>query len=147
MLLSVKANKFLLILGCFLLASWMYIYVNTTFQILIDVVKGESYYFDSTSAYYFVFVLAPFAVYEYLKNLEILKIGSAGSVLKHYVLLSFLLFFSLTLLFLCFAFSFALYETKIGEASFKEILFIFSIPFFFFFLFCYVVYFLNKCKL
>lgn len=143
---NVKLKSFLLICGWLLLLSWMYIYANPTLQFFVSVLKETPYYYDFTSAYYFAFVLAPFAAYEYLNNLESIKNGSCTGIIKHYVLLFFLSFFNLILLFLVFAFGATFYDAQLGETSFSEIWFLLSIPFLFLVLFFCLIYFLKKFK-
>ena len=134
--------KFLLIVGSILMLSWLWIFGVSTITLISKILNDEPYYFDNTFIYFFVYALAPFIAYEYLRCTDEVS-ESYFHKAKQMLLLFLLIAFALMQLLFVFAFTYIFFDSSISKVLSWEVLWLF-IPIFFFVLFIYTSRFLYR---
>ncbi len=135
-------SKFLLIVGSILMLSWLWIFGFSTFNLISQILNDEPYYFDNTFIYFFVYALAPFIAYEYLRGTYDVSESYFNKV-KQMLFLFLLIAFALMQLLFVFAFTFIFFDSSISKVLSFEVLWLF-IPIFCFVLFAYTSRFLYR---
>ena len=135
-------SKFLLIVGSILMLSWLWIFGVSTITLISQILNDEPYYFDNTFIYFFVYALAPFIAYEYLRCTNEAS-ESYFHKAKQMLLLFLLIAFALMQLLFVFAFTYIFFDSSISKVLSWEVLWLF-IPIFFFVLFIYTSRFLYR---
>lgn len=128
-------KKVLLLVGSILMLCWLWLFGASTVKLISQVLNDEPYYFDNTFIYFFVYSLAPFIAYEYLRGIEDVG-GSYLHKAKQMLFLLLLIAFALMQLLLVFIFIYIFFDSSISKVLSLEIL-LFLIPIFFFVLFIY----------
>ena len=142
---NLMRSKFLLIVGSILMLCWLWIFGVSTITLISQILNDEPYYFDNTFIYFFVYALAPFIAYEYLRC----KNGVSESYLhkaKQMLFLFLLIAFALMQLLFVFAFTYIFFDSSISKVLSLEMLLL-LIPIFFFVLFIYTSRFLYRATL
>ena len=124
---------------------WLWIFGVSTITLTSQILNDEPYYFDNTFIYFFVYALAPFIAYAYLRGVE----DVAESYLhkaKQMLFLLLLIAFALMQLLFVFAFTYIFFDSSISKVLSLEMLLL-LIPIFFFVLFIYTSRFLYRTTL
>jgi hypothetical protein len=122
--------------------SWLWIFGFSTFNLISQILNDEPYYFDNTFIYFFVYALAPFIAYEYLRGTYYVS-ESYFNKAKQMLFLILLIAFALMQLLFVFAFTYIFFDSSISKVLSWEVLWLF-IPIFFFVLFAYTSRFLYR---
>ena len=139
---NLMRSKFLLIVGSILMLCWLWIFGVSTITLISQILNDEPYYFDNTFIYFFVYALAPFIAYEYLRGTD----GVSESYLhkaKQMLFLFLLIAFALMQLLFVFAFTYIFFDSSISKVLSLEMLLL-LIPILFFVLFIYTSRFLYR---
>jgi hypothetical protein len=135
-------SKFLLIVGSILMLCWLWIFGVSTSTLISQILNDEPYYFDNTFIYFFVYALAPFIAYEYLRGTDDVSKSYLHKA-KQMLFLFLLIAFALMQLLFVFAFTYIFFDSSISKFLSLEVLLLF-IPIFFFVLFIYTSRFLYR---
>ena len=135
-------SKFLLIVGSILMLCWLWIFGVSTITLISQILNDEPYYFDNTFIYFFVYALAPFIAYEYLRGTDDVSKSYLHKA-KQMLFLFLLIAFALMQLLFVFAFTYIFFDSSISKFLSLEVLLLF-IPIFFFVLFIYTSRFLYR---
>ena len=135
-------SKFLLIVGSILMLCWLWIFGVSTITLISQILNDEPYYFDNTFIYFFVYALAPFIAYEYLRGTDDVSKSYLHKA-KQMLFLFLLIAFALMQLLFVFAFTYIFFDSSIIKFLSLEVLLLF-IPIFFFVLFIYTSMFLYR---
>lgn len=122
--------------------SWLWIFGVSTITLISQILNDEPYYFDNTFIYFFVYALAPFIAYEYLRGTDLVS-ESYFNKAKQMLFLFLLIAFALMQLLFVFAFTYIFFDSSISKVLSLEVLWLF-IPIFFFVLFIYTSRFLYR---
>jgi hypothetical protein len=135
-------SKFLLIVGSILMLCWLWIFGVSTITLISQILNDEPYYFDNTFIYFFVYALAPFIAYEYLRGTDDVSKSYLHKA-KQMLFLFLLIAFALMQLLFVFAFTYIFFDSSISKFLSLEVLLLF-IPILFFVLFIYTSMFLYR---
>lgn len=124
---------------------WLWLFGASTVKLIGQVLNDESYYFDNTFIYFFVYALAPFIACEYLRGVEDV-VESYLHKAKQMLFLLLLIAFALMQLLFVFAFTYIFFDSSISKDLSLEMLLL-LIPIFFFVLFIYTSSFLYRTSL
>jgi succinate dehydrogenase hydrophobic anchor subunit len=138
-------KKVLLIVGIILMLCWLWLFGASTVKLISQVLNDEPYYFDNTFIYFFVYALAPFIAYEYLRGVEDV-VDSYLHKAKQKFLLFLLIAFALMQLLFAFGFTYIFFDSSISKVMSLEVLWL-LLPTSFFVLFVYTSRFLYRTTL
>lgn len=124
---------------------WIWLFGASTVKLISQLLNDEPYYFDNTFIYFFVYALAPFIAYEYLRGVEDV-VNSYLSKTKQIFLLFLLSEFALMQLLFAFGFTYIFFDSSVSKVMSFEVLLL-LIPIFFFVLFIYTSRFLYRTTL
>ena len=124
---------------------WLWIFGASTITLISQILNDEPYYFDNTFIYFFVYALAPFIAYEYLRGVEDV-VDSYLHKAKQKFLLFLLIAFALMQLLFAFGFTYIFFDSSISKVMSLEVLWL-LLPTSFFVLFVYTSRFLYRTAL
>jgi hypothetical protein len=138
-------KKVLLIVGSILMLCWLWLFGASTVKLISQVLNDEPYYFDNTFIYFFVYSLAPFIAYAYLRGNE--DVGESYlHKAKQMVFLLLLIAFALMQLLFAFGFTYIFFDSSISKVLSFEVLWL-LLPSSLFVLFVYTSRFLYRTTL
>lgn len=140
-----KLNNVFFYVGSTLMLCWAWLFGESTVKLVFQIVNDEPYYFDNTFIYFFVYALAPFIAYEYLRGVEDV-VNSYLSKAKQKFLLFLLSAFALMQLFFAFGFTYIFFDSSISKVMSLEVLWL-LLPTSFFVLFVFTSRFLYRTTL
>ena len=138
-------KSLLLVLGSILMLCWICLFGASTVKLISQVLNDEPYYFDNTFIYFFVYALAPFIAYEYLRGVEDVS-NTFVSKTKQLFLLFLLSAFALMQLLFAFGFTYIFFDSSISKVMSLEVLWL-LLPTSLFVLFVYTSRFLFRTTL
>ena len=138
-------KKVLLIVGSILMLCWLWLFGASTVKLISQVLNDEPYYFDNTFIYFFVYALAPFIAYEYLRGVDDVC-NTILSKTKQMFLLFLLSAFALMQLLFAFGFTYIFFDSSISKVMSLEVLWL-LLPTCLFVLFVYTARFLYRTTL
>jgi hypothetical protein len=138
-------KSLLLVLGSILMLCWILLFGASTVKLISQVLNDEPYYFDNTFIYFFLYALAPFIAYEYLRGIEDVS-NTFLSKAKQMFLLFLLCAFALMQLLFAFGFTYIFFDSSISKVLSFEVLWL-LLPTSLFVLFVYTSMFLYRTTL
>ena len=124
---------------------WIWLFGASTVKLISQVLNDEPYYFDNTFIYFFVYAVAPFIAYEYLRGIEDVS-NALFSKTKQIFLLFLLSAFAFMQFLFAFGFTYIFFDSSISKVMSFEVLWL-LLPTSLFVLFVYTSRFLYRTTL